>query len=109
MAVSMHRYVAQAFSEDKKLPRDEKTLPPGLTPSTFKTQVDRMLLMFQRHKDLAPSVRETQLFYIPGDQEPLEKTTLSTDFNRFVNDTSRHFFMLQPWDSSSLPFELQKL
>ncbi|KAJ7352548.1 hypothetical protein DFH08DRAFT_805760 [Mycena albidolilacea] len=48
MAVSMHRYVTWAYSDDKKMPQDEKTLPPGLTPSMFKTQ-HKDLLRYEKH------------------------------------------------------------
>ncbi|KAJ7754415.1 hypothetical protein B0H14DRAFT_3512572 [Mycena olivaceomarginata] len=54
MAVSMHRYLSAVYL------RDKKSLPSGFTPTAFKTQATRMLVMFQLHKYIDPSLREQQ-------------------------------------------------
>ncbi|KAJ7791730.1 hypothetical protein B0H14DRAFT_3500185 [Mycena olivaceomarginata] len=45
MAASMYRYLKEVTSEEKK------SLPTGFTAAAFKTQVVRILVMFDMHKD----------------------------------------------------------
>ncbi|KAJ7839053.1 hypothetical protein B0H14DRAFT_2588232 [Mycena olivaceomarginata] len=103
MAVSMHRYLSAVYL------RDKKSLPSGFTPTAFKTQATRMLVMFQLHKYIDPSLREQQIFANPADEELTASLSLSTEFGQLVSDTSQKFPMLQPWDVSSLPFSLRSI
>jgi hypothetical protein len=103
MAVSMHRYLSAVYL------RDKKSLPSGFTPTAFKTQATRMLVMFQLHKYIDPSLREQQFFANPADEELTASLSLSTEFGQLVSDTSQKFPMLQPWDVSSLPFSLRSI
>ncbi|KAJ7206723.1 hypothetical protein B0H12DRAFT_1080157 [Mycena haematopus] len=97
MAVSMRRYLSDA---------PKKALPPGFSCKTFEQQARRMLVLFELHKGLDESQRITQLFANPDAQYKGSDVSPSAEFSRLVADRTKNFFLLQPWDSSSLPFTL---
>ncbi|KAJ6487974.1 hypothetical protein C8R45DRAFT_1097823 [Mycena sanguinolenta] len=97
MAVSMHRYISGA---------EKNTLPRGFNAKAFRKQATRMLVLFELHHSLSPSQRETQLFANPDSKYRPSEVSLSAEFSRFVDDSTRTFPMLQPWDSTTLPFSL---
>ncbi|KAJ7787691.1 hypothetical protein B0H14DRAFT_2615939 [Mycena olivaceomarginata] len=92
MAASMYRYLKEVTSEEKK------SLPTGFTAAAFKTQVVRILVMFDMHKDIDESWRKSHLFKDPAKEDLTSGSVLSREFNP----------MLQPWDASSLPFRLRR-
>ncbi|KAF7373699.1 hypothetical protein MSAN_00580900 [Mycena sanguinolenta] len=97
MAVSMHKYISSTH---------KKSLPRGFNADSFGQQAKRMLILFELHKDLSPVQRETQLFADLDTDYRGSEVSSSTEFIRFVADRTRSFIMLQPWDSSTLPFSL---
>ncbi|KAJ7815437.1 hypothetical protein B0H14DRAFT_3476200 [Mycena olivaceomarginata] len=64
MAASMYRYLKEVTSEEKK------SLPTGFTAAAFKTQVVRILVMFDMHKDIDESWRKSHLFKDPREGRP---------------------------------------
>lgn len=103
MAASMYRYLQEASSDEKQ------SLAAGFTPAAFKTQVIRILTMFDMHKDIDDSWRKIHLFKNPTDDILSSGTELSREFVRLTSDASDKFSMLQPWDASSLPFNLRRI
>ncbi|KAJ7843613.1 hypothetical protein B0H14DRAFT_2585599 [Mycena olivaceomarginata] len=86
MAASMYRYLKEVTSEEKK------SLPMGFTAAAFKTQVVRILVMFNMHEDIDESWRKSHLFKDPAKEDLTSGSVLSREF---------------PWDTSSLPFRLR--
>ncbi|KAJ7301207.1 hypothetical protein DFH08DRAFT_978987 [Mycena albidolilacea] len=104
MAASMYRYLKEATSEEKK------SLPAGFTAAAFKTQVVRILAMFDMHKDIDESWRKSHLFKDPAKEDLTSGSVLSQEFVRLASESSSSVQnpMLQPWDTSLLPFRLRR-
>ncbi|KAJ7871134.1 hypothetical protein B0H14DRAFT_3439590 [Mycena olivaceomarginata] len=64
MAASMYRYLKEVTSEEKK------SLPTGFTAAVFKTQVVRILVMFDMHKDIDESWRKKPPLQRPREGRP---------------------------------------
>ncbi|KAJ7810248.1 hypothetical protein B0H14DRAFT_2607535 [Mycena olivaceomarginata] len=71
---------------------EKKSLPMGFTAAAFKTQVVRILVMFDMHEDIDESWRKSHLFKDPAKEDLTSGSVLSREF---------------PWDTSSLPFRLR--
>ncbi|KAJ7684075.1 hypothetical protein B0H14DRAFT_3534830 [Mycena olivaceomarginata] len=104
MAASMYRYLKEVTSEEKK------SLPTGFTAAAFKTQVVRILVMFDMHKDIDESWRKSHLFKDPTKEDLTSGSVLSREFGVLASESSSSVQnpMLQPWDTSSLPFRLRR-
>jgi hypothetical protein len=104
MAASMYRYLKEVTSEEKK------SLPMGFTAAAFKTQVVRILAMFDMHKDIDESWRKSHLFKDPAKEDLTSGSVLSQEFVCLTSEPSSSVQnpMLQPWDTSSLPFRLRR-
>ncbi|KAJ7800741.1 hypothetical protein B0H14DRAFT_2615929 [Mycena olivaceomarginata] len=104
MAAFMYRYLKEVTSEEKK------SLPTGFTAAAFKTQVVRILVMFDMHKDIDESWRKSHLFKDPAKEDLTSGSVLSREFVRLASKSSSSVQnpMLQPWDASSLPFRLRR-
>ncbi|KAF7361554.1 hypothetical protein MSAN_01189000 [Mycena sanguinolenta] len=100
MAASMHRYLSETLEEDKE------EWPQGFNPAAFKVQAKQMLVLFELHQSLDPELREAQLFADPVTICGTSDKSLSTEFARAVSNENCNYYMLQPWDSASLPFSL---
>ena len=93
----MQKYISTAH---------QKLLPPGFNGRTFTVQAKRMLVLFELHKGLSASERNTQLFANPDTDYKGSDISPSAEFSRYIDDRTRSFLMLQPWEASTLPFSL---
>ena len=109
----MHRYVSLIAKEGKskgkgksKLKSTKSALPEGFSGKTFEEQAKRMLVLFELHKGLSDLERKTQIFANPGADYKGSPISPSAEFSRYIQDGTRSFLMLQPWDAATVPFSL---